>query len=349
MRIHYRETEEGIEIVRCFGADGNIELPEEIQGRPVTRAAAYAFSARKAQEDEEVLVCETDEGRIFRQQEQLLAGDIVESVRFPDTMREIGKYIFYGCRNLEELTFSDSLTEIGSGAFTGCRSLNRLDVRFLNGRRSCVPDILGDLWQRIDAAFYEAPGDSRDAGDGDSRNAGDGDSREAEGNDRLKKTAELVFPEHYEEAVENTPARILFTQHHGSGNNYRQCFYNKEMDYRKYDDLFFVAKAQDKVSVLADLIFGRLLYPAGLARAAEESYEAYVREHGGQVAEYLTDTGRMEALREMSRRELWTKEALDAAVDHAAAHQTAGRGESLSFLMNERHRLFPVRKGKYEL
>ena len=79
MRIHYRETEEGIEIVRCFGTDGNIELPEEIKGRPVTRAAAYAFSARKAQEDEEVLVCETDEGRIFRQQEQLLAGDIVES------------------------------------------------------------------------------------------------------------------------------------------------------------------------------------------------------------------------------------------------------------------------------
>ena len=341
MRIHYRETEEGIEIVRCFGADGNIELPEEIKGRPVTRAAAYAFSARKNQEDEEVLVCETDEGRIFRQQEQLLAGDIVESVRFPDTMREIGKYIFYGCRNLEELTFSDSLTEIGSGAFTGCRSLNRLDVRFLNGRRSCVPDILGDLWQRIDAAFYEAPGGSREAGDGGRREAG--------GNDCLEKRAELVFPEHYEEAVENTPARILFTQHHGSGNNYRQCFYNKEMDYRKYDDLFFVAKAQDKVSVLADLIFGRLLYPAGLARAAEESYEAYVREHGGQIAEYLTDTGRMEALREMSRRELWTKEALDAAVDHAAAHQTAGRGESLSFLMNERHRLFPVRKGKYEL
>ena len=58
MRIHYRETEEGIEIVRCFGTDGNIELPEEIKGRPVTRAAAYAFSARKAQEDEEVLVCE---------------------------------------------------------------------------------------------------------------------------------------------------------------------------------------------------------------------------------------------------------------------------------------------------
>ena len=333
MKIHYRIRKDQIEIVRCFGTDPQIVLPEQIGGLAVTQTAPYAFSDRKGAEEEDVLVFETEEQRMFGGGERLLAGEAVGSVIFPDTMKEIGKYIFYGCRNLRELTFSDSLTEIGSGAFTGCRSLNRLDVRFLNGRRSCVPDILGDLWQRIDAAFYEAPGGSREAG----------------GNDCLEKRAELVFPEHYEEAVENTPARILFTQHHGSGNNYRQCFYNKEMDYRKYDDLFFVAKAQDKVSVLADLIFGRLLYPAGLARAAEESYEGYVREHGGQIAVYLTDTGRMDALREMSRRELWTKEALDAAVDHAAAHQTAGRGESLSFLMNERHRLFPVRKGKYEL
>lgn len=27
--------------------------------------------------------------------------------------------------------------------------------------------------------------------------------------------AKLLFPEHYEEAVENTPARILETHHHG--------------------------------------------------------------------------------------------------------------------------------------
>ena len=43
MRIHYRETESGIEIVRCFGADGNVELPAVIGGKPVTRAAADPF------------------------------------------------------------------------------------------------------------------------------------------------------------------------------------------------------------------------------------------------------------------------------------------------------------------
>ena len=330
MRIHYRETESGIEIVRCFGTDGKAELPAVISGIPVTRAAAYAFSARKAQEDEDVLVCETEDGRLFRQQEHLLAGEAVESVIFPDTMKEIGKYIFYGCRNLRELTFSDSLTEIGGGAFTGCRALSGLNVRLLSGGRSCVPEILGDLWQRIDVAFYEAE---------DGRRSG-----------RTDPAAYLVFPEHYEEAVENTPARILFTQHHGSGNNYRQCFYGKEIDYRKYDDLFSVAKAHDEAGVLSDLIFGRLMYPAGLTEYAEKMYESYIREHGAKTAAYLTDTGNIRALKEMSHRELWTEKSLDAAADHAASGAgTTERRSILSFLMNEKHRLFPVRKGKYEL
>ena len=320
MRIHYRETESGIEIVRCFGADGNVELPAVIAGKPVTRAAAYAFSARKAQEDEDVLVCETEESRLFRQQERLLAGEAVESVRFPDTMEEIGKYIFYGCRDLRRLSFSDRLTEIGSGAFTGCRSLSRLDVRFLTGRKSCVPEILGDLWQRIDVVFY-GPGSPAPA-------------------------AYLVFPEHYEEAVENTPARILFTQHHGSGNNYRQCFSGRAADYRKYDALFYLAKAQDKTEVLADLVFSRLMYPAGLTESAEQEYESYIREHQREVLEYLTDRDAMPAVREMAKRGLWERGALDAAVEQAARK---GRGEILSFLMEEKHRCFPVKRKRYEL
>ncbi len=317
MRIHYRKTKNGVEIVRCFGADSHVELPGEIGGRPVVHAAAYTFSARKDKEEDDVLIYEAEEGRLFRQQERLLAGGEVESIVFPDSMEKIGRYIFYGCQNLRELYFSDSLTDVGSGAFTGCRALKRLGVRLLKGERSCVPEILGDLWQRIDVAFF----------------------REAE-------EARLVFPGHYEEAVENTPARILFTQHHGSGNNYRQCFYNKEPDYRKYDDLFSVARAWDDTDVLTDLIFSRLLYPVGLTRRARDAYEAYVKEHGAKISFHLVDTENMEALRAMSKRTLWTEQTLGEAVDYAA--QT-GRSEVLSFLMNEKYRLFPVKRGKYEL
>ena len=317
MKVHYRIIDNDIEIVRCFGTDPEIVVPEKNDGRPVKRMAPYAFSARKDREDEDVLVFETDEERMFSSEEKLLAGQTLESVRLPDTMEEAGRYLFYGCRNLRELHFSDRLKNIGSGAFTGCRSLSALHVRLLDGDRSCVHDILGDLWQRIDVTFYKGGTEAR-----------------------------LVFPEHYEEAVENTPARILFTQHHGSGNNYRQCFYNKEIDYRKYDGLFYSARAQDDVNVISDLIFARLMYPEDLTKEAQKAYEDYVREHALPVAEHLTDTEDLAALKEFSARELWTRESLTGVVHYASGQ---GKRAVLAFLMNEKHRLYPERKKKYEL
>lgn len=323
MKVHYRIINDGIEIIRCFGTDPEISVPDEIDGRPVKRMAPYAFSAKKDHEDDDVLVFSTEEDRIFGEEEQLLAGERVESVKMPDTMEELGRYIFYGCRNLKALSFSDRLKNIGSGAFTGCRKLSALHVRFLDGTRSCVPEILGELWQRIDVTFCECG---------------------KEGEEKI--SARLVFPEHYEEAVENTPARILYTQHHGSGNNYRQCFYNKEIDYRKYDSLFYSARAQDKTGVITDLVFSRLMYPAGLTEEARESYEAYIRDCALMASEYLTDMENITALREFSSRRLWSEDALNGAIRYASEK---GRREVLSFLMNEKHRLYPGRKKKYEL
>lgn len=322
MRIHYRVAEDGIEILRCFGADGHVDIPERIMDMPVTQAAEYAFSARKDREEEEFLVFQSGDARMFRDQERLLAGDAVESVQLPDSMKKIGRYIFYGCRNLKRLGFSDRLTNIGSGAFTGCRSLSKLEVCLLEGEKSCVPEILGDLWQRIDVSFFR---------------------KKTENGPREIR---LVFPEHYEEAVENTPARILFTQHHGSGNNYRQCFYSREPDYRKYDDLFAVAKVYDKTGVLADLVFSRLMYPEKLTEGARRMYEEYLRENGAEIARYLTDTGNLKAMGEMSRRNLWERETLEKAVEHAALSE---KREVLCVLMDEKHRLFPEKKNKYEL
>ena len=45
MKIHYRIKNNAIEIVRCYGTDDRIVLPEEINGLPVVSAAPYAFSA----------------------------------------------------------------------------------------------------------------------------------------------------------------------------------------------------------------------------------------------------------------------------------------------------------------
>ncbi len=319
MRIYYKLHDNYIEIVRCVGTVSKLVLPERIDGYQVRKVAAYAFSAKKEQEDKDVLIYESEEDILFRENERLLAGGEIEEVVFPDTVEEIGNYIFYNCKSLKKLEFTDSLTRLGSGAFTGCGNLELLQVHLKRGKKSCVKEILGDLWQRMDVIFYyeNALGDVH--------------------------SVKLVFPEHYEEAVENTPARILFTQHHGIGNNYRQCFYAREMDYRKYDGLFPLAVAQDRPEVLADMVFSRLTCAYGLTTEYEKMYETYIQEHPGGIARFLADRGDLDLMQCMSERNLWTRDGLEETITLAAEN---GKPEVLSYLMNEKHLLFPAKRRK---
>lgn len=309
MKIQYRMEDNFIEIVRCFGNDTKILLPSEIEGLPVRSVAAYAFSARKAKEETDVLEFETEDQFLVRGEEPLLVGNRIEEVVFPDTVEKVGNYIFYGCKELLKLECSDSLMNLGTGAFTGCGKLSELVVHMKSGKKSCVKEILGELWQRIDVIFYN----------------------QAEGE------IHLVFPEHYEEAVENTPARILFTQHHGTGNNYRQCFYNKEMDYRKYDELFPLAMAQDGLDVLVDMVFFRLQSGYELTEKSRQNYENYIRENLREIVTNLIKKEEMEWLGLISKQKLWSEEIIGEAVQQAAAE---GKAEITGYLMNEQNRLF---------
>ena len=150
MKIEYRIQKDYIEIVRCYGVDSCVTLPAQIDGYPVKKVAAYTFSVRKSQEDEDVLTYESEEGLLLEENNKLLAGVDVEKVIFPETVEEIGNYIFYGCKELRYLEFSNTLMSIGSGAFTGCGKLRGLKVHMKREEKSCVKEILGDLWQRID-------------------------------------------------------------------------------------------------------------------------------------------------------------------------------------------------------
>ena len=154
MRIHYRLRGDSAEIVRCRGTVSKVALPEQIHGYPVKKVAPYAFSAKKGEEDRDTLVYESPEDALFREHERLLAGNEVEEVIFPDTVEEIGNYIFYNCKRLKRLEFTDVLVRLGSGAFTGCGNLELVRVHLKRGKKSCVKEILGDLWQRIDVQFF---------------------------------------------------------------------------------------------------------------------------------------------------------------------------------------------------
>lgn len=318
MKIFYRIIDKEIEIVRCFGDSPEVVLPAQIDDLPVTKAAPYAFSDRKHEEEKDVLVCEVDSG-LLSAEEHLLAGPAVESISFPDTVREIGNYIFYGCKRLERLEFYNTLLQVGSGAFTGCGGLKKLQVHMLHGNKSCVKEILGDLWQRMDITFYY---------------------------EETGKCAQLVFPEHYEEAVENTPARILFTQHHGSGNNYRQCFYEKEMDYHKYDSLFYIAEARDQIKNLMDIAFGRLLYPYELGGTEKEQYCRMIVERYKDILPVLIKEERFEEIKMITEFPSWNEEMLDLALDLTVREKKA---ELSGFLMSKKEKSTKKKRKRFEL
>lgn len=52
MKIYYREKSGGIEILRCFGIESRVEIPEIIDGKMVISAAPYAFSSHMDEDEE---------------------------------------------------------------------------------------------------------------------------------------------------------------------------------------------------------------------------------------------------------------------------------------------------------
>lgn len=333
MKIYYREKAGGIEILRCYGIESRVEIPETINGKIVLSAAPYAFSSHMDENEElkNASIWEIEAGFGFDREERVLAGNEVEEIVFPDSLREIGRYIFYGCGNLKKLEFSDSLMQIGCGAFTGCHALEKLTVQMKQGKKSGVKEMLGEMWQRIDVTFlYENKNEQTESEESLAGNIFEIGNVQRTDN---KCEARLVFPEHYDEAVENTPARILYTEYHGSGSNYRQCFYNKELNYQEYDKLFEMAVVMDKLEVLVDMSFGRLEFPYELTEKAKEEYRGYISKNLSEIAAYLVKQEDMHRLEVISAQKLWTLEGIDAALDCASQRKET---EISAFLMNER-------------
>ena len=321
-KIHYKKTEQGIEITGCYGPQGQLILPDEIEGIPVTRIAAYAFAEKPEDEGEYVFVSEG--GSLSSAGSRVCASQVTQ-IWLPSQVTEIGRYAFYRCRNLKRLILTDSLLDIGGGAFTGCR-LEEVEIHFYQGERSCLKSIVDEIRFAIRAKLYYY-------------------KKEA-GREEYIETAEVLFPEHYEEAVENTPARILETRRHGAGGYYRQCFYNRELDYKKYDELLYRTVAEESLQTAAELVLGRLRHPFRLAEDGREAYVSYLCAHREEVVKFLVETEDMEGMKFLAGQGYLTVSALDYALEWAAKSK---KTEMLSLLMDEKQRLHPKKKKTFDL
>ena len=94
-----------------------------------------------------------------------------------------------------------------------------------------------------------------------------------------KGQAMLIFSDFFEEAVENTPARILVTNTHGCGKQYRNAFVRTQFQFHEYDSLFPYVKVQEPESLVCRLALGRLMFPYELESAYQNLVELLAKQN----------------------------------------------------------------------
>ena len=283
----YERKEDSAVIWRCFSHDSAAEIPEQIDGYRVAEIAPYAFSAHM---DESVLNKKLEQGEIhifvpealtaFAGTWKPLCGSALEEIVLPKTVKKVGRYCFYDCSNLRRITFSGELSDWGSGVFTRCHQIHELQVSVDQEGKSYLKDVLDELPEEVRVEYY---------------------CRDKNGREAL---ARLIFPEFYEEGVENTPARILETHVHGSGISYRNCFQERKLDFAQYDMLFPYARAWERSEMAAALAAGRLRFPVGLGDKAKKQYESYVIENSREIGTSFLDQRDLEGLRWLLEEQL---------------------------------------------
>ena len=250
-------------------------------------------------------------------QKAAICGNQVKEIVLPDTVREIGNYAFYGCYYLEALTLSHRTHDIAGGAFTGCRHLKNLTFRLEQADRYCIKDVLSEVHHEMKVKLVYP-----------------------------NAVCTLLFPEYYEEAVENTPARQLETQFHGSGYSYRQCFQDGVFQFGEYDRLFQEAQNLESEDFCIELAVTRLMEKVRLSQDAEGVYQSYLMEHRMSAAGWCIEFEQNETLEFLTGFVDWQEEELSDLIEEANAK---GRLEIQSVLMDYKHQHFGKKKKTFDL
>lgn len=302
----YETTEQGIRILRCYGKSGCVRIPEQIEGQPVTELAAYAFAREMDSEPENAsgLSC--------------ICGEHLEELYLPETIRRLGRYIFYNCIQFRKLSFYSNIAFMGAGAFTGCERLSELEMQEVPEEKSCLREILSDLKQAVQVRVYQSE----------------------------YCRYELIYPEFYEEAEENTPARIINTVTHGMGIQYRNAFRDTRVIFSEYDKLFEMGKYNVDLTNAIRIVAARLRYPVELEETASRAYTVFLTEHLEQASDVFLKAEDREKLRWLAEAFITTKEQMELLIKSAMEQEET---EILSMLMDIRHKRFSERKKKFSL
>lgn len=234
-----------------------------------------------------------------------ICGDLLEELVLPETIERIGRYVFYNCWDFWHFSFCSNIRFMGAGAFTGCKKLKQLTVRDVGSEKSCLREVLVDLNHTV-MVFGEG-----------------------------EKGYAALYPGFYEEAVENTPARIIETHTHGVGIQYRNAFKNTRIDWDEYDRLFAIGKHNMELSEAIFTAVYRLMAPTHLEENSREEYTQFLRGNIREAAELFLVLEEDSLLCWLGEQFVQDSEELEVVLKAAR-----GKAGAVSLLMDIAHRRF---------
>ena len=142
------------------------------------------------------------------------------------TPQKIGAYACYNCRKMEEINIPRETTDLGTGLFLNCDKLTSISF----GRCRHIADLVAVLNHELHLTM--------DFDDGN--------------------RAKLLIPDFQYEYIEDTPARQFHQVNYGTGHLFRQCIGNSDIDFRRFDELFYLTKREDGALMVLLLTMYRL-------------------------------------------------------------------------------------------
>lgn len=240
-----------------------------------------------------------------------ICGELLEELVLPDTISRIGRYVFYNCWNFWHFSFYSNIGYMGAGTFTGCKKLSRLSVFDGETEKSCLREVLVDLNHTVEV-FWKG-----------------------------KEPYSALYPAFFEEAVENTPARIIETHTHGIGIQYRNAFKNTQIHWAEYDKIFGFGKYNMEESEAVYLALYRLMHPVALDEGAQKEYADFLREKEREAVSLFLQKEEKEYIFWLAEEFVEEKEELENILE-----AVSGNAEAVSMLMDISHRRFANKKKK---
>ena len=238
----------------------------------------------------------------------------LEKLRIPESVHKIGAYACFNCRKMEEINIPRETADLGTGLFLNCDKLTSISF----GRCRHIADLVAVLNHELHLTM--------DFDDGN--------------------RAKLLIPDFQYEYIEDTPARQFHQVNYGTGHLFRQCIGNSDIDFRRFDELFYLTKREDGALMVLLLTMYRLEYPYRLQENRRQDYLQYLKAHFSTAFGYYTQQGSLDKIRLFAQWGLITAENIDSLLEMAGE---AKKTEITGFLLEYQHAHFAKKKKSFDL